>query len=29
MERTLVKDLKKCTKKDKDFLLMEKAVERG
>lgn len=29
MERTVVKDLKKCAKKDKDFLLMEKAVENG
>lgn len=29
MERTLVKDLKKCSKKDKDFLLMEQAVEKG
>ncbi len=29
MERTLVKDLKKCAKKDKSFLLMEQAVENG
>jgi hypothetical protein len=29
MERTLVKDLKKCAKKDKAFLLMEQAVENG
>ena len=27
MERTLVKDLKKCARKDKNYLLMEKAVE--
>ena len=29
MERTVVKDLKKCAKKDKDFLQMGKAVENG
>lgn len=29
MERTIMKDLKKCAKKDKDFLLMEQAVENG
>jgi len=29
MERTMVKDLKKCAKTDKNFLLMEKAVENG
>ena len=27
MERTLVKDLKKCARKDKNYLLMEQAVE--
>ena len=29
MERTIMKDLKKCAKKDQDFLLMEQAVENG
>lgn len=29
MECTMVKDLKKSAKKDKDFLVMEKAVENG
>ena len=29
IEHTLVKDLKKSAKKDKVFLLMEKAVENG